>query len=292
MKVKTLMFALLIAKIGNAQQQLNISAKILSFKEPYHKMKVEVTDETSSDLSTITVTHLSKFLNSNGKEISLKQFKEGSEYNFSLKKTNNRAELISVSSGNAELTAIAEDSPKTNNKQEENSFFTGNASTSIGLGIGSTLKPFTGIDKSKVGKSLIWENRINKLDLGSFGFLSAGGYFGIKTFKDMLDRETDEYLNSYTYVTFGVRAALHLLDYKPIKRWDPYLGFMYSFNLRFSNTPTNAADKFLSNNISGFLGSRFYVIKNLAFFLEAGFGINYLNFGLTFNSGLLSPKRH
>jgi len=65
---------------------------------------------------------------------------------------------------------------------------------------------------------------------------------------------------------------------------------MYSLNMRFSNTPTTSNDRFLSNNISGFLGSRFYVIKNLAFFIEAGFGINYLNFGLTFNSGLLSKR--
>jgi len=290
MRLKALIFTLLIAKFMIAQTQLNISAKILSFKEPYHKMKIEVTNAPADGLDIITVTHLSKFLNSNGKEISLKQFKEGSEYNFSLKKTDNKTELISISSGSTELAPIAEESTNSNAKKEENSFFTGSSSTSVGLGIGSTLKPFPGIDKSKVGKCLIWENRINKLDIGSLGFLSAGGYFGIKTFKDILDKKTDEYLNTYTYLSFGGRGSFHLLDYKPIKRWDPYLGFMYSLNMRFSNTPTTSNDRFLSNNISGFLGSRFYVIKNLAFFIEAGFGINYLNFGLTFNSGLLSKR--
>jgi hypothetical protein len=290
MRLKTLMLALLIAKIVDAQQQFVINAKILSFKEPYHKMKIEVTNAPADGLDIITVTHLSKFLNSNGKEISLKQFKEGSEYNFSLKKTDNKTELISISSGSTELAPIAEESTNSNAKKEENSFFTGSSSTSVGLGIGSTLKPFPGIDKSKVGKCLIWENRINQLDIGSLGFLSAGGYFGIKTFKDILDKKTDEYLNTYTYLSFGGRGSFHLLDYKPIKRWDPYLGFMYSLNMRFSNTPTTSNDRFLSNNISGFLGSRFYVIKNLAFFIEAGFGINYLNFGLTFNSGLLSKR--
>jgi hypothetical protein len=290
MRLKALIFTLLIAKFMIAQTQLNTSAKILSFKEPYHKMKIEVTNAPADGLDIITVTHLSKFLNSNGKEISLKQFKEGSEYNFSLKKTDNKTELISISSGSTELAPIAEESTNSNAKKEENSFFTGSSSTSVGLGIGSTLKPFPGIDKSKVGKCLIWENRINQLNIGSLGFLSAGGYFGIKTFKDILDKKTDEYLNTYTYLSFGGRGSFHLLDYKPIKRWDPYLGFMYSLNMRFSNTPTTSNDRFLSNNISGFLGSRFYVIKNLAFFIEAGFGINYLNFGLTFNSGLLSKR--
>ena len=84
MRLKALIFTLLIAKFMIAQTQLNTSAKILSFKEPYHKMKIEVTNAPADGLDIITVTHLSKFLNSNGKEISLKQFKEGSEYNFSL----------------------------------------------------------------------------------------------------------------------------------------------------------------------------------------------------------------
>jgi hypothetical protein len=291
MRLKTLMLALLVAKIVNAQQQFVINAKILSFKEPYHKMKIEVTNASSDDLSFITVTHLSKFLNSNGKEISLKQFKEGSSYNFSLKKTDNKTELISVSSGSTELTPIAEDSPNSSNKKQENSFFTGSTTRSLGLGIGSSLKPFPSIDKAKLGKSLIWEKRINRFNLGGLGFFTAGGYFGFKSFKDNFDRKTDEYLNNYTFVSFGARTTFHLLEYKPIKRWDPYLGFMYSINFRFSDVPREAGDRFVFSKISGFVGSRFYVIKNLAVFLEAGFGINYLNFGLTFNSGLLSSKK-
>jgi hypothetical protein len=290
MRLKILILALVISHIANAQQQIDIRAKIISYKEPFNKMKVDVISGFNTGINIFTVTEHSIFLNSNGKEISLRQFKEGTEYNFRINKNNNVIEVISVSSGNSELATPSEDIPNNNDKSKEKSFYTGNASTSLGLGIGSTLKPMASIDKSKLGKALIWENRINQLDLGKLGFLSAGGYFGIKTYKDVLDKKTDEYLNTYTYLSFGARASFHLQDYKPIKRWDPYLGFMYSLNMRFSNTPTTSKDRFLSNNISGFLGSRFYVIKNLAFFIEAGFGINYINFGLTFNRGLLSKR--
>lgn len=288
MRIKILIFSLLIVQVAFAQQQLNMSAKVLSFKEPYNKMKIEVTDNSGIETDLFYVTHLSKFLNSSGKEVSLRQFKEGQEYNFTIKKLNNRFELVTAYTGNPDVVDNSEDSENSKTKKGTESFYTGNSTISLGLGIGSSLKPFSSIDKSKIGKSLIWDNKVNRLNLGSIGFLTAGGYFGFKTFKDVLNKKTDKYLNHYTYMSLGARSTFHLQEYVPIERWDPYLGFMYSFNFRFSNIASSDDDKFFTSKFSGFLGSRYYVIKNLAFFLEAGFGINYLNFGLTFNSGLLS----
>jgi hypothetical protein len=54
--------------------------------------------------------------------------------------------------------------------------------------------------------------------------------------------------------------------------------------MRFYDGIYSATGSFFSLKSTFFVGSRFYLLKNLAAYAELGYGISYFNFGIAWNA--------
>jgi hypothetical protein len=210
--------------------------------------------------------------------------------------------------------------PKEQGKQKRQyatETYTGKRTFAVGRGIGSNLgrdinfsstSPSWGIYLDRIGKIRVLGQNLTE---NKYAFFTIGAYVGWKTYerRDWVSGflnnnipasfETNE---RWRYFVVGGRTTLHLLAFRPWKRWDPYAGFMLSFNfLSYSNNQSSSGLVGLrtasgkvpnyeyynpaksNGKLSFFAGSRYYLFRRLAAFAEIGYGISYLQFGLSLN---------
>lgn len=111
--------------------------------------------------------------------------------------------------------------------------------------------------------------------------IGVGGYVGFAAGRK---KYGDYYRQNINSLLLGVRGAFH---YEFVDNLDTYMGIMLGGNIAntrnegiwagVGNLPTHGG--FL---VDVFLGARYYVIPNLAVFGEFGFGVAFLNVGVSF----------
>jgi len=158
---------------------------------------------------------------------------------------------------------------------------------SAGIGLGSSIAGYTYGTQSP-GFSFQYEKGI--WEAGP-GVVSLGGYLGLKSYKySYHDGYGDSYENKWNYTIIGARGAWHYTELKTANL-DLYGGLMLSYNhLSFSDSYSGPAGNYAhaggsygsTIGFTAFVGARYFFAKNLGGYAELGYGVSYLNLGLTY----------
>jgi len=148
----------------------------------------------------------------------------------------------------------------------------------IGIGIGSTLYGTETIPPISASYEIGFPWEKNDFTKN----MSVGGYLGFsQTTYDWFYGEW-----SYTYIIIGARATYHFYNEGNM---DAYGGLMLGYNIVSSSyTSKTGYEDYTSSSkassgleFSAYLGGRYYFSENFGIFGEIGYGIAYLNLGLT-----------
>jgi hypothetical protein len=163
---------------------------------------------------------------------------------------------------------------------QESMFKKGDAVLNATVGFGSVL--FSGLGYATtvppIAASLEYGIMDKVIDKGSIGI---GGYVGYSAYKW-------EYAGwgwRYNNIIIGARGVLH---YPLVARLDTYTGLLVGVNLRTSSEfgPSNPAYGYAPSGSgpawSWFLGGRYYFNKDFAALAEIGYGIAWLNIGISY----------
>lgn len=167
----------------------------------------------------------------------------------------------------------------------QGNFERGSNIVNLGIGFGSSLLSGASGYSSSPGISASFERGI--WEIPGPGIISLGGYIGFKSYKYEYDYYYyGKYVEKWNYTVIGVRGAYHYNGIKSDK-FDVYGGVMVSFNiLSYSNSNTNFG--YYPNNYGSgaggslFIGGRYFLSKNFALYSELGYGVAYLNVGISF----------
>ena len=161
---------------------------------------------------------------------------------------------------------------------QDSMFKKGDKDLNIGIGLGSTLYTGSLYKASVPPVSASFEVGIkdNVLTKGSIGI---GGYLGYTAYKWT-------YLDwGYKYSSFiiGPRGVFH---YPLVKKLDTYTGIFLGYNIISSKEfgvsngyPYNASGGTVA--WSWFIGARYYLKDKFGFMAELGYGISWINLGIT-----------
>lgn len=120
-------------------------------------------------------------------------------------------------------------------------------------------------------------------DYGASDNVSVGGLIGYTSSEQKYTWGTDEYGWKYSYIVIGVRGAYH---FDLGEKFDPYVGGLLGYNVvSVSDIGTAPYGYSASGSFMAFgfyLGGRYYVSDNLALFGELGYGVGYINAGVSF----------
>ncbi len=123
------------------------------------------------------------------------------------------------------------------------------------------------------------------------GVISIGGYIGYKSIKYSASSGSYTYSQTWKYSIVGARAAYHYTGLETDKV-DLYGGLMLSYNiLRYkyqdnlggSGGSVSGTGNYGSGaGFTGFVGGRYYFTPAIAAYAELGYGISFLNAGISF----------
>jgi hypothetical protein len=165
----------------------------------------------------------------------------------------------------------------------QNVFSKGDNNLNLGIGIGSTLGG-TGYSSVIPPLSASYERGIIDDLFDDKSSLGIGAYFGYATNKQEWLTGGNKYGWDYSYTIIGARGALH---YQLIGGLDTYAGLMLGYNVINSSSYGDGGSFTATAAGSGlgwslFIGGRYYIKENLGAFAELGYGIAYLQLGVTF----------
>lgn len=153
------------------------------------------------------------------------------------------------------------------------------------IGIGSSLGYF---GSQSPGLSVNFER--GAWQAGSSGVISIGGYAGRKSFSyDGAYGLDDTYSQKWSYTIIGVRSAYHYTGFKN-EKLDVYGGLMLSYNIlsysvKYSDENvgniTGSGSYGSAAGLTGYLGGRYYFNPKVAANVELGYGVSYLNAGVS-----------
>lgn len=154
---------------------------------------------------------------------------------------------------------------------------------SLGIGLGSSLGSFD-YSSQIPALSLTYEQGIAQA--GDVGIISLGGYVGYKNFGMETTTSNFSATSKWNYTILGIRGAFHFSNI-PNEKLDLYAGLLASYNLlNYSYEDTTGSNTQSGNfgNSTGltlFGGARYYFSEKFAGFAELGYGIAYLNLGVS-----------
>lgn len=168
--------------------------------------------------------------------------------------------------------------------QAQRSMFNmGDKVISLGLGIGNTLYiGGTGYSTIVPPLSLSYEQAVAEdiFDRGVLGVIGSVGYTAYK-FRYMVDPY--DFGWNYHNIILGAGSLFH---YPLVERLDTYIGAMLAYNVttiaEFGNTGDNLADSVGGFLISAYIGGRYYFSDQVAAFVQLGYGVTYLTFGVSY----------
>lgn len=152
-------------------------------------------------------------------------------------------------------------------------FQTGTKAVNVGVGLGGTLAGTTIPPLSVSFDYGVKDNLIN----GENGSISAGGYIGYTA--SSIDFGVSKLRTSYAIL--GARGAFH---YQFIPKLDTYAGIMLGYNISsssWSGTVVDGVKSYGGFAYSTYAGARYFFKENIGAFAELGYGIAYLNLGVT-----------
>jgi len=165
----------------------------------------------------------------------------------------------------------------------QNVFSKGDNNLNLGVGIGSTLGG-SGYKTTIPPLSISYERGIIDNLFDDKSSLGIGAYFGYAANKHEWSNSDKAYGHDYSYLIFGARGAVH---YQLVNNLDTYGGLMLGYNVIKAKTygdwgtfKSEAAASGLGWSL--FLGGRYYFKENIAAFAELGYGIAYLQLGVSF----------
>ena len=161
-------------------------------------------------------------------------------------------------------------------------FVKGDKVANIGLGLGAGLSSYFKMSIPPISLSGEYGIADGILEKGSVG---VGAYLGFASYKYEYSGWSYSYSSKTTRVYVGPRGSFH---YPLVEKLDTYAGL--SFGLRFYNWSYDNDyddDYYPNSNSTGFysywfVGARYYLTDNLAAMAELGYGITYLNIGISF----------
>ncbi len=158
-------------------------------------------------------------------------------------------------------------------------FFKGDKILNLGLGLGTTL--YTGSFYKMGIPPLSASLEIGVVDeIIEKGSVGVGPYLGFASYK----WEYSGWGYKYTNIIIGGRGNFH---YPLIEKFDTYTGLLIGFNIvsakEFGNFIPGYDYSSASSGLewSWFVGGRYYFTETIAGMVELGFGIAYLNLGVS-----------
>jgi hypothetical protein len=160
---------------------------------------------------------------------------------------------------------------------------------SAGLGIGSSLSAYSSNSQTP---ALSANYEIGLWEAGTSGVISLGGYVGFKRYGYRFRSQDYTIKSNWNYSIIGLRSAYHYTDLGS-DQFDVYGGLMLSYNMvkykwkeEWSSDPS--LNDSYSNSLSGsvgftaFVGGRYFFNEKLGVYAELGYGVSYLNAGVSF----------
>lgn len=162
----------------------------------------------------------------------------------------------------------------------QNTFSKGDQNLNIGVGIGDVLGG-SGYSTKIPPVSVSYEYGIKDELFDEKSSLGIGAYLGYAANKYAY---TGNYGWDYTYFILGARGALH---YQLVDKLDTYAGLMLGYNSTGSSAYGDwGNNKFPASNSallwSIYIGGRYYFTESIGGFAELGYGIAYLQLGVSF----------
>ena|ERR1700743_631920 len=155
---------------------------------------------------------------------------------------------------------------------------------SFGLGLGSSIAGYT-YGSQTPGISLQYERGL--WEAGP-GVISLGGYLGYKGYKYSAFAGPDSYTEKWNYTILGVRGAYHFTGLD-VDHLDVYGGLMLAYDaLNYSYTSNNGNGFANSGSygsdlgLTAFVGAKYYFAGDLGAFAELGYGVAFLNLGISY----------
>lgn len=161
------------------------------------------------------------------------------------------------------------------------SFTKGSSVISGDIGIGSSL----GFYSSSQSPALSVNFEHGTWQAGESGVVSAGAYVGRKSFT----YGGNGYSEKWSYTIIGARSAYHYTGLKN-EKLDIYGGVMLSYDLLSYSLKYNNGTSYSGTvggsygsgtGFTGFVGGRYYVAPRVAVNTELGYGVSYLNAGIS-----------
>ena len=155
---------------------------------------------------------------------------------------------------------------------------------SFGVGVGSSLGSFTSSNQVPA-LSLTYEQGI--AEVGDVGVISVGGYLGYKGFSYEYNSGSTFSKSKWNYTMIGARGAFYFSQI-PVDKLDVYAGALLSYNIvNYSyednmGGSSNGASYDNGLGLSVFGGARYFFSDQFAGFGELGYGISYLNLGVSY----------
>ena len=155
-------------------------------------------------------------------------------------------------------------------------FEKGSAALNAGIGIGTALG---GLGNARPAISVALD--YGMVDVGGPGVISVGGYIGNTGYT----YKSGDYKSTWNYNVIGARCAYHYNGLNNAEKYDLYAGLMLAYNMvKYKTNYENGIDGNTYGSgvgFSGFIGGRYFFSNNLGVYGELGYGVSYLNAGIS-----------
>ncbi len=154
-------------------------------------------------------------------------------------------------------------------------FQKGTTAVNAGIGLGTALG---GLGSARPALSLAVDHGM--WEIGGPGVISIGGYVGNTGYR----YKTTGYTQKWNYTVVGVRGAYHYNGFAELPKLDVYGGAMLAYNIaKYTADGYTGANTFGSGvGFSAFAGGRWFFTEKIGAYAELGYGVSYLNIGVTF----------
>lgn len=162
----------------------------------------------------------------------------------------------------------------------QNTFNKGDKVVNLGIGFGNALYTGSGYTNKIPPISASFEMGIIDNLFDEKSSIGVGGYLGYTSAK----WEYYDWGYKYSDIIIGVRGAFH---YQLVDKMDTYTGLLVGYDVVTAKEFGTASGYDYNSSSSGltwsyFIGARYYFTDNIGAMAEVGWGIAYLNLGLTF----------
>jgi len=186
----------------------------------------------------------------------------------------------------------------TGNQANAQSFDVGSNGINLGLGLGGRYSYITGTGNYSVSPAFVFAYDRGVAQIGP-GVLAIGGLIAWQTVKYDYNYTSFGYSYNYdrrwTNLLFGARGTYHWNDWHGNDKLDIYAGVFAGYNIgtytgkstrTYNGVTTTWDDGYTSSSSyargGAFVGARYLFTSKFGVYGELGYGVAYLNAGLTF----------